>query len=66
MAPSLKEVKQDDIYMYSSRSVPVMVKAKMNHKETLHRLNLPWWKKLGEEDDEAMEALQDEFDMMQF
>ncbi|XP_041373463.1 IQ calmodulin-binding motif-containing protein 1-like [Gigantopelta aegis] len=66
LAPSLKEVKEDDVYMYSSRSVPVMVKAKMNHKDILHKLSQPWWKRLGEEDDEAIEALQDEFDLMQF
>lgn len=35
--------------MYSSRSVPVATKARVNHMETLRNLQLPWWKKLGDE-----------------
>lgn len=35
--------------MYSSRSVPVATKARVNHMEALRNLQLPWWKKLGDE-----------------
>jgi len=39
--------------MYSTRSVPVATKARVNHMETLRNLQLPWWKKLGDEFQES-------------
>ncbi|XP_046355575.2 IQ calmodulin-binding motif-containing protein 1-like [Haliotis rufescens] len=53
LAPPLKSVTQKDVHMYTSRSVPVGAKARSNHVETMKRLQLPWWKRLGEEDEEA-------------
>lgn len=49
VAPDLDKVSQKDVDMYSSRSVPVATRARVNHMETLHTLQLPWWKKLGDE-----------------
>ena len=49
VAPGLESVTQKDVEMYSSRSVPVATKARVNHMETLRNLQLPWWKKLGDE-----------------
>lgn len=49
LAPDLNKVTQKDVDMYSSRSVPVATKARVNHMETLRNLQLPWWKKLGDE-----------------
>ena len=49
MAPGLDKVTQRDVDMYSSRSVPVATKARVNHMDTLRILQLPWWKKLDDE-----------------
>ncbi|XP_045208275.2 IQ calmodulin-binding motif-containing protein 1-like [Mercenaria mercenaria] len=49
LAPDLNKVTDRDVDMYSSRSVPVATKARVNHMETLRNLQLPWWKKLGDE-----------------
>ncbi|XP_060591516.1 IQ calmodulin-binding motif-containing protein 1-like [Ruditapes philippinarum] len=49
LAPDLNKVTQRDVDMYSSRSVPVATKARVSHMETLRNLQLPWWKKLGDE-----------------
>ena len=49
MAPDLNKVTHRDVNMYSSRSVPVATKARVSHMETLRNLQLPWWKKLGDE-----------------
>ncbi|KAH3699932.1 IQ calmodulin-binding motif-containing protein 1-like [Dreissena polymorpha] len=49
LAPPLDKVTQKDVEMYSTRSVPVATKARVNHMETLRNLQLPWWKKLGDE-----------------
>jgi IQ calmodulin-binding motif-containing protein 1 len=49
VAPDLNKVTQRDVDMYSSRSVPVATKARVSHMETLRNLQLPWWKKLGDE-----------------
>lgn len=49
LAPDLSKATQKDVDMYSSRSVPVATKARVNHMETLRNLQLPWWKKLGDE-----------------
>ncbi|KAL4229455.1 hypothetical protein ACF0H5_012493 [Mactra antiquata] len=53
MAPGFENITQKDVDMYSSRSVPVATKARVNHMETLRNLQLPWWKKLGDEFQEA-------------
>ncbi|XP_052803599.1 IQ calmodulin-binding motif-containing protein 1-like [Mya arenaria] len=53
LAPPLDKVTQKDVEMYSTRSVPVATKARVNHMETLRNLQLPWWKKLGDEFQEA-------------
>ena len=49
VAPGLDAVTQKDVEMYSSRSVPVATKARVNHMEMLRTLQLPWWKKLDDE-----------------
>jgi len=49
VAPPLDKISQQDVEMYSSRSVPVATKARVNHMETLRTLQLPWWRKLGDE-----------------
>lgn len=53
VAPGLENISQKDVDMYSSRSVPVATKARVNHMETLRNLQLPWWKKLGDEFQES-------------
>ena len=53
VAPELDKVTQKDVEMYSTRSVPVATKARVNHMETLRNLQLPWWKKLGDEFQES-------------
>ena len=49
VAPSLKDVTDKDIEMFTSRSVPVATKARLNHTEELKLLRQPWWKKLTDE-----------------
>ncbi|ESP03049.1 hypothetical protein LOTGIDRAFT_185823 [Lottia gigantea] len=51
LAPKLKDITEKDAEMYTSRSVPIATKARVNHLETLRKIKLPWWKRLDEEDD---------------
>ncbi|KAM4626739.1 IQ calmodulin-binding motif-containing protein 1 [Discoglossus pictus] len=48
-APSLTKATQKDIDMFTSRSVPVALKAKQAHSTMLKRSRWPWWKKLSDE-----------------
>ncbi|XP_006884305.1 PREDICTED: IQ calmodulin-binding motif-containing protein 1 isoform X2 [Elephantulus edwardii] len=59
-APSLKEAKEKDPELFISRSRPVAAKAKQAHVNTLKHMQAPWWKKLGEEPGDMVDAPQDE------
>ncbi|XP_060118446.1 IQ calmodulin-binding motif-containing protein 1 [Heteronotia binoei] len=48
-APSLAESTMEDVNIYTSRSVPVVARAKQCHYTMLKYTQWPWWKKLGEE-----------------
>lgn len=48
-APSLKEATEKDIDLFTSRSIPVALKAKQSHSTMLKRSRWPWWKKLSDE-----------------
>ncbi|XP_018413588.1 PREDICTED: IQ calmodulin-binding motif-containing protein 1 [Nanorana parkeri] len=48
-APSLKEATDKDIDLFTSRSIPVALKAKQSHSTMLKRSRWPWWKKLSDE-----------------
>ncbi|GFN86337.1 Iq calmodulin-binding motif-containing protein 1-like [Plakobranchus ocellatus] len=52
LAPPLKDVTEKDVAMYSSRSLPVAIAAKERHAKTLRMRQLPWWKILGEEEED--------------
>ncbi|KAJ8306892.1 hypothetical protein KUTeg_014976 [Tegillarca granosa] len=49
LAPTLKDATEKDAEMYSSRSLPVATKARVNHMEQLKLMKQPWWKKLTDE-----------------
>ncbi|KAE8581654.1 hypothetical protein XENTR_v10024880 [Xenopus tropicalis] len=56
-APALAHVTEKDLDKFTSRSVPVALKAKQRHNVTLRRSRWPWWRKLGDEfieDDEVL------------
>uniref|UniRef100_A0A0B6ZDD5 IQ calmodulin-binding motif-containing protein 1 n=2 Tax=Arion vulgaris TaxID=1028688 RepID=A0A0B6ZDD5_9EUPU len=55
LAPSLKEITEDDVQMYSSRSLPVATAAKHQHNQMMKKLQQPWWKSLGMDDLEVDE-----------
>ncbi|XP_053327896.1 IQ calmodulin-binding motif-containing protein 1 [Spea bombifrons] len=48
-APSLRESSATDVDVFTSRSVPVALKAREAHSTMLRRSRWPWWRKLGEE-----------------
>ncbi|XP_072274015.1 IQ calmodulin-binding motif-containing protein 1 [Pyxicephalus adspersus] len=48
-APSLKDATEKDIDLFTSRSIPVALKAKQSHNTMLKRSCWPWWKKLSDE-----------------
>ncbi|KAM3917220.1 IQ calmodulin-binding motif-containing protein 1 [Leptodactylus fuscus] len=48
-APSLKDATEKDVDFFTSRSVPVALKAKQCHSTMLKRSRWPWWKKLSDE-----------------
>ncbi|KAM8934056.1 IQ calmodulin-binding motif-containing protein 1 [Pelodytes ibericus] len=48
-APRLTEATEKDVDLFSSRSVPVALKAKQSHSTMLKRSRWPWWKKLSDE-----------------
>ncbi|XP_075037273.1 IQ calmodulin-binding motif-containing protein 1 isoform X2 [Mixophyes fleayi] len=48
-APSLRGATEKDIELFTSRSVPVALKAKQCHSTMLKRSRWPWWKKLSDE-----------------
>ncbi|KAM5153212.1 IQ calmodulin-binding motif-containing protein 1 [Mantella aurantiaca] len=48
-APNLKEATEKDIDLFTSRSIPVALKAKQSHSTMLKRSRWPWWKKLSDE-----------------
>ncbi|XP_056390588.1 IQ calmodulin-binding motif-containing protein 1 isoform X2 [Hyla sarda] len=48
-APSLKDATEKDVDLFTSRSVPVALKAKQCHSTMLKRSRWPWWKKLSDE-----------------
>ncbi|CAH2305024.1 IQ calmodulin-binding motif-containing 1 [Pelobates cultripes] len=65
-APSLSEGTEKDLEIFSSRSVPVALKAKQSHTTMLKRSRWPWWKKLSDEFIEETDAvMNDSFDMDQ-
>lgn len=55
VAPGLKDLSQKDVEMYSSRSLPIAMAAKMEHNKAMKKLQLPWWKTLGMDDEEVDE-----------
>lgn len=59
--PKLSEASSRDIYSFTSHSAPVAAKALANHKEELHLLRQPWWKKINieEKTDEEIEEAYD-------
>lgn len=50
-APKLHEVTPDILDSFASRSAPVIARAQQCHNEEMHRLKLPWWKKLWDEEE---------------
>ncbi|XP_069838563.1 IQ calmodulin-binding motif-containing protein 1 [Dendropsophus ebraccatus] len=48
-APSLKDATEKDVDYFTSRSVPIALKAKQSHSTMLKRSRWPWWKKLSDE-----------------
>lgn len=48
-APSLASSTMKDLTIFTSRSVPVVVKAKQCHNTMLKYTRAPWWKKLEED-----------------
>ncbi|XP_073503614.1 IQ calmodulin-binding motif-containing protein 1 [Phyllobates terribilis] len=55
-APSLRDATEKDVDFFTSRSVPVALKAKQSHSTMLKRSRWPWWKRLSDEfvgEDEA-------------
>ncbi|XP_013413711.1 IQ calmodulin-binding motif-containing protein 1 [Lingula anatina] len=48
-ATSLKDVTEKDIDVFSSKSVPIATKARLNHQHELRLLRQPWYRKLGDE-----------------
>ncbi|PFX32443.1 IQ calmodulin-binding motif-containing protein 1 [Stylophora pistillata] len=50
-APKLHEVSPDILDSFASRSAPVIARAQQCHNEEMHRLKLPWWKKLWDEEE---------------
>ena len=55
MAPSLPELSDSDVKMYSSTSLPIATAAKQQHQQQMKKLNLPWWKTLAMGDAEVDE-----------
>ncbi|KAG9460607.1 hypothetical protein GDO78_020710 [Eleutherodactylus coqui] len=55
-APSLRDATEKDVDFFTSRSVPVALKAKQCHSTMLKRSRWPWWKKLSDEFVEEDEA----------
>ncbi|XP_012941551.1 IQ calmodulin-binding motif-containing protein 1 [Aplysia californica] len=55
LAPSLGDITAADVDMYSSRSLPVATAAKQQHKLMMRRLQQPWWKTLGWEEEEEVD-----------
>merc|ERR1719239_401658 len=55
LAPSLPELSDSDVKMYSSTSLPVATAAKQQHQQQMKKLNLPWWKSLAMGDAEVDE-----------
>ncbi|ELU12049.1 hypothetical protein CAPTEDRAFT_168052 [Capitella teleta] len=55
-APKLSDVKEDDLLNYVSHSVPIATKARQDHNREMLLLNQPWWRKLGEEDEDIGEG----------
>ncbi|XP_071978165.1 IQ calmodulin-binding motif-containing protein 1 [Engystomops pustulosus] len=48
-APSLRDAAEKDMDFFTSRSVPVALKAKQCHSTMLKRSRWPWWKKLSDD-----------------
>ncbi|XP_078680207.1 IQ calmodulin-binding motif-containing protein 1-like [Branchiostoma floridae x Branchiostoma belcheri] len=48
-APKLGEATEEDIQLFSSKSVPVAAKARHSHAEHMRAMNLQWYQKLGDE-----------------
>lgn len=68
LAPPLTNVTEKDAEMYSSRSLAVATKAKLQHNETLRRLQQPWWRQKWEEtyemDEDDREKMEAELDLV--
>uniref|UniRef100_A0A8C5KLC2 IQ calmodulin-binding motif-containing protein 1 n=2 Tax=Jaculus jaculus TaxID=51337 RepID=A0A8C5KLC2_JACJA len=62
-APSLKEAEGKEPEHFLSRSRPVAAKAKQTHLTTLKHMQAPWWKKLGEEPGNEVDAATDELSL---
>ncbi|KAG8432149.1 hypothetical protein GDO86_016691, partial [Hymenochirus boettgeri] len=56
-SPSLSEVTEKDVEVFTSRTLPVAVKAKQSHNMMMKRSRWPWWRKLGDEFIEEDERL---------
>ncbi|KAK3591386.1 hypothetical protein CHS0354_005304 [Potamilus streckersoni] len=61
LAPDLSHVTEKDVEMFSSRSVPVATKARVNHMEQLRIMKLPWYRKLGDEYQDTMIEEEEDF-----
>ncbi|XP_040296213.1 IQ calmodulin-binding motif-containing protein 1 [Bufo bufo] len=48
-APSLRDAAEKDVDFFTSRSIPVALKAKQCHSTMLKRSRWPWWKQLSDE-----------------
>ena len=49
----LAEANNVDLADFTCHSVPIATKARHNHTEELRLLRQPWWKKLGDEYQDA-------------
>lgn len=62
-APSLRDMSEEDSYLFLSRSAPVAVRARQAHNALLQSMHLPWWRRLGDEFSSPESISQKDYDM---
>ncbi|XP_051568344.1 IQ calmodulin-binding motif-containing protein 1 [Myxocyprinus asiaticus] len=62
-APSLKDARAEDVFLFLSRSVPVATRARQSHTALIQSMRLPWWRMLGEEFSSPEDTPRKDYDM---
>lgn len=62
-APSLKDIREEDSCLFLSRSAPVAMRARQAHNALLQSMNLPWWRRLGDEFSSPESPSQKDYDV---